>query len=262
MTIYQQPREKENALNTRRAHADLAAEKNAKRCVEGYGDYFENNDSWPIDNDDEENLHNDTAPMESKAKHAAQVVLHRRNSNRHGKATSRVTGRTINADSHTYHSSSATFPTPSAYSRRTSNQRSVAAKRRKIIIYTAIGIALLGYFFQMIQLIRRMGSDGASQQDMIIVLPNSISLPNKFKPNNNASNVESYFVPSVASTTVIPNKEEWDRVKAITNSRAEQRRKRSRPPNLLTNNAEAVPNVPVSNIETETDAPQISLPIL
>ena len=263
MTLSQQPREKQNnALNARRALTGLEGDKNAKRCDNGsYGDFdVENNDSWPIGHDDEENIHNDTAPMESKAKHAAQVILHRRNNNRHGKATNRVIGRTISADSQTYNPPSATFPTSSLpHSRRNSNQRSAAFKRRKIIIYTAIGIALLGYFFQMMQLIRRMSSDGASQRDMIIDMPDSISLPNKVKPNNNDSYMDSQFVPPIASRNVIPNKEEWDRAKAIANSRAEQRRKRSRPPNLLTNNADAVNNVPVGTIEAKTDAPQISL---
>eukprot|EP00984_Skeletonema_dohrnii_P002091 scaffold698_cov115-Skeletonema_dohrnii-CCMP3373.AAC.5 len=260
MTIYQPPSAQENALNTRRNHADLEAEKNSKECNNGHGlningDESETNDSWPADNDDEENLHHDTTPMESKAKHAAQVVLHRRSNNRHGKATNGVIGRTITAD--TQHPAS-----PSSYhSRRGSPQRSFAARRRRTILYTATGLALLGYFCEMMQLIRIMGSDGGSQQDVIIDLPDSVSLPNTFNSSSNTSNAESQPLPSVASHHhVIPNKEEWDRVRAITNSRAEQRRKRCRPPNLLdANGAESVHNVPIANIESKTTAPQMTL---
>ena len=260
MTIYQPPSAQENALNTRRNRADLEAEKNSKECNNDHGlnisgDECETNDRWPADNDDEENLHHDTTPMESKAQHAAQVVLHRRNNNRHGKATTSVIGRTITADNQ--HPAS-----PSSYhSRRGSPQRSFAARRRRTILYTAIGLALLGYFCEMMQLIRRMGSDGGSQKNVIIDLPDSVGLPNKYNSSSKTGNVESQSLPSVASHHVIPpNKEEWDRVRAITNSRAEQRRKRCRPPNLLdAHGAVSVHNVPIANIESETTAPQMTL---
>jgi len=255
MTIYQSFREKENALNKRRSLADPEAEMDLKDCDYGVniqGEGIENNDSWPIDNDDEENLHYDTAPLESKAKYAAQVILQRRNSNRHGKkATPRDIGRrTINAGTHPDTSIISPSPASSNYIRRTSPQRSFAAKRRKIILYSAIGLAVFGYFFEMAQLVRRMGSDRGSQLELIIDLPDSVGLPNKFN-SNSASNVESHFVPPVAMYNFKPNKEEWDRVRAITKSRAEQRRKRTRPPNSFTTAAAA---------ETETTAaPRMTL---
>lgn len=267
MTIYQQTSEKENALNTRRVHTDLDKSKEGDyRCGLNMRDdeIVENNDSWPTDHDDEENLHNDAAPMESKAKFAAQVVLYRRNNNRHGKASNRVIGRTIQADSQPYNNISQSAPSPSSspshYSRRTSTQRSFVAKRRKIIIYTAIGLVLFGYFFETMQLIKRMSSEGDSQQEIVIDLPDAVNLHNKSNSINIDSITESHFIPSAVSHhDIIPNKEEWDRVKAITNSRAEQRRKRTRPPNLLTKTEESVHSVPVTISGVKTDAPQMTL---
>ncbi len=272
MTIYQQTSEKENALNKRRVHTDLEAAEKSKESDYRYSlnmhgdEKFENNDSWPADRDDEENLHNDTAPMESKAKYAAQVVLHRRNNNRHGKAASRVSGRAIiQAESQPYNTISPSAPfspssAPSYYSRRTSTQRSFIAKRRKIIIYTAIGFVLFGYFFETMQLIKRMSSDGDSQQAIVMDVPDSVDLHYKSNSNNIVSNTESQFIPSVVSHhNIVPSKEEWDRVKAIANSRAEQRRKRSRPPNLLTKSAESVHSLPFDNSGVETAAPQMTL---
>lgn len=277
MTIYQPPSEKENALNKRRNnYADLEAKMKLKEYdsdLNRQGDNeFENNDSWPIDNDDEENLHYDTAPLESKAKYGAQVALQRRNnSNRYGgkAATSMVIGRTtINADTQPDLSQSPS-PASSYYNiRRTSPHRSLAAKRRKIIIYSAIGLLLFGYFFEMAQLVMRMGIDRGSQQQWIIDLPDSVGLSNKFN-SNNAVDVDSHFLQTTVRRNGIPNKEEWDRIRAITISRAEQRRKRSRPPNLLTtataaeeaeaNSAESEHSVHIANIEAETAALRITL---
>ena len=272
MTIYQQTTEKENDLNTRRVHTDLEAVEKSKESDYRYGlnmrgdEKIENNDSWPTDHDDEENLRNDTAPMESKAKYNAQVVLHRRNNNRHGKAANRVIGRAIQADSQPYNiispsASSPSLSSSSHYSRRTSTQRSFVAKRRKIFIYTAIGLVLFGYFFETMQLIKRMSSNGDSQQEIVIDLPDSVDLHNnKSNYNNIVSNTESQFISTVVSHhSIVPNKEEWDRVKAITNSRAEQRRKRTRPPNLLTKSEESVHGVPVDNSGVKTAAPQMTL---
>jgi len=267
--IYRSLSEKENALNKRHNHAHPKAEMNSKECgcdlnIKGGG--MENNDTWPIDNDDEESLHYDTAPLESKAKYAAQVVLQRRNSYRHGeKATPRVTGpRTINAD--TRYDNSTSLSPASYFTRRTSPQRSFAAKRRRIIIHSAIGLALFGYFFEMAQLVRWMGNDGRSQLKLIIDLPDSVGLPSTFN-SKNSSNVESYLLPPVASHRIIPNKEEWDLVRAITKSRSEQRRMRTRPPNLFNtatasaeaNSAESERSVHFGVIETKTAAPRMTL---
>lgn len=250
MTINRSPsREKENALKRRNRVDPEVRRTNAlkDRLIQSQyeNDYQdislceergETNDdrsdnSW-LHNDydnDEENLHHDTAPSESKARYGAQVVLQRRN---YGKATTtttkKVTGRTSNlADGskqqqqHLLNNISQSYPARNIH-RRNSPQRFFNAKRRKFIIYSVVGLALFGYFFQMTQLVEKMGSGERYKQWKINLPDHTVGLNYE----------KQQVIPHVKNKVIVPNREEWDRVRALTKRRAQERRNRSRPPNL------------------------------
>ena len=220
MTISQQPSEKENSLNTR----------NGRKYYGRLNDGIENYDDWPTEKDNEDKVHHGTPTSEAKAKHAAQTFLQRRYNNSHGKATARVIGRASNAHTQSKVSIPASASsTSSYYSHLNSRRRPRAATRRRMFIYGAIGVALVGYFFEIVQLTRKISTDDGSQNTLTIDLPHSFSLPYRVIENNppRPGDIELSATPH----RVIPSKDEWDRVKSIIQNRTRQRRMRSRPPN-------------------------------
>jgi nucleoside-diphosphate-sugar epimerase len=229
MTRDQPPSEKENAL--KRTPPSIRSMrggtlKDSLRQNQFANDEYDGKSShWPINNDDDENLHYyDTVRLESKAKYGAQVALQRRYNNRFGRKTNNVIGQSIKSES-----PSNLYSASSYILRTTTPHRCSINKRRKFVIYSAIGLVLFGYFFELMQLIIRMGNDESSRGG-------EINLP-AFISNTLTDETNILFSP--ITYHVIPNKEEWDRVRSRTKRRAEERRKRSRPPNLFTTAAES-----------------------
>ena len=135
---------------------------------------------------------------------------------------------------------------------------STIAKRRMLVMSCALGMLLVGYFFEVRQIMNAAWGGGStttsSNRDWLISLPRSFStsgggLAGGFF-NTFRTDQQSYLSQDVP--VIVNMEEERERVKALYKSRAEKRRMRTRPPSTY-------PTIPAAatNTEDATNNPNV-----